>query len=97
LEVVGASKQNITGRSQIKYANNMDLKLKLMIWMETSQKGRRFKKKKALKRDFTWESYALLKRGINNNQMTTWWCKLLYEVTHFYKKKWGHFYNEVTL
>jgi hypothetical protein len=26
LEVVGASKQNITGRSHIKYAKNMDLK-----------------------------------------------------------------------
>ena len=26
LEVVGAGKQKITGRSHIKYANNMDLK-----------------------------------------------------------------------
>jgi hypothetical protein len=36
LEVVGADKKNITGRSHIKYVDNMDLKLKLMIWMERS-------------------------------------------------------------
>ena len=46
-------------------------------------------KKTALKTNFGCESYAILKKGINGNQRTTWWCKLLYEVTHFYKEKWG--------
>ena len=60
-----------------------------MFWMERSKKVRWFKKKTALKTDFRCESYALLKKCINGNQMTTWWCKLLYEVTHFYNDKWG--------
>jgi hypothetical protein len=60
-----------------------------MIWMESSRKIRRFKKKMALKTNFICESYALLKKDINDNQRTMWWCKLLYEVTHFYKNKWG--------
>ena len=46
-------------------------------------------KKMALKMDFGCESYAIFKNGINGNQRTIWWCKLLYEVNHFYKEKWG--------
>jgi hypothetical protein len=34
-------------------------------------------KKTTLKMDFGCESYALLKKDINDNQRTTWWCKLL--------------------
>jgi hypothetical protein len=45
-------------------------------------------KKTTLKTDFGCESYALLKKT-NSNQRTMWWCKLFYEVTHFYKEKWG--------
>jgi hypothetical protein len=77
LEVVGAGKKTITRRIHIKYVYNMDLKkLKLMRWMERSQKIKRFKKKMALKTDFGCESYAL---PFTN--------KFLYEVIHFYKKK----------
>jgi hypothetical protein len=36
LEEVGVGKKNITGRSHIKYVDNMDLKTNLMIWMERS-------------------------------------------------------------
>jgi hypothetical protein len=44
LEVVGAGKQKITCRIHIKYAYNMDFKMKLMIWMERARKVMRFKK-----------------------------------------------------
>jgi hypothetical protein len=46
-------------------------------------------KKTTLKTDFGCESYVIFEKDINGNQRTTWWCKLLYEVTHFYKEKWG--------
>jgi hypothetical protein len=36
LEVVGIGKKTITGRIHIKYVYNMDLKMKLMIFMERS-------------------------------------------------------------
>ena len=57
--------------------------------MERVRKVMRFKKQMALKMDFGCESYVLFKKGINGNQGTTWQCKLLYEVTHFYKERWG--------
>ena len=63
-------------------------------------------KKTTLKMDFRCESYALLKKNINDNQRgtcqvevgprgdtppnnLTFTNKFLYEVTHFYRKKWG--------
>ena len=96
LEVVGAGKKKITGRIHIKYVDNMDLKIETDNLDGNISKNQAVKKM-ALKVDFECESYALLKKCIKDNQRTTWWCKLLYEVTHFYKKKWGSFYNEVTL
>jgi hypothetical protein len=54
-----------------------------MIWMERSQKIMWFKKKTKLKTDFGCESYALFKKCINDNQGTTWWCKLCKK---FFKK-----------
>ena len=71
LEVVGASKKKITGKIHIKYADNMDLKTEI-----DDLDGKRLKsyvvlKKTTLKIDFGCESYALLKKGINNNQLTT--------------------------
>jgi hypothetical protein len=45
--------------------------LKLMVWMESSRKNRLFKKM-TLQIDFGYESYALLKKGINDNQRDTW-------------------------
>jgi hypothetical protein len=89
LKVVGVGKQNIIGRNHIKYVDNMDLTLKLMIWMGKSQKIRRFRKKPALKTDFECEKLCPFKKDINGNQRTRWWCKMFYEVTHFYKNKWG--------
>jgi hypothetical protein len=89
LEVVGVGKQEITCRIHIKYADNMDLKTKIDDLDGKILKIYLVLKKMALKMDFGCESYALLKKGINGNQRTTWQCKLFYEVTHFYKEKWG--------
>jgi hypothetical protein len=69
LEVVGAGKKNITCRSHIKYADNMDLKTKTDDLDGKSSIIYVFLKKTALKTDFRCESYALLKKGINGNQM----------------------------
>jgi hypothetical protein len=65
LEVVCVGKQNITGI--LKYAENDEndgLDGKIL-------KNRMFKKM-AVKTDFKCESYALLKKDINNNQRATW-------------------------
>jgi hypothetical protein len=45
LEVVVAGKKESTCRSHIKYADNVDLKMKLMTCMERARKIMRFKKK----------------------------------------------------
>jgi hypothetical protein len=42
-----------------------------MVWMERSRKSKMFKKM-ALKTNFRCESYALLKKDINDNQRATW-------------------------
>ena len=89
LVVVGVGKQNITRRSHIKYVDNMDLKTETDYMDGNISKSQVVLKKLILKMDFGCESYALFKKGINDNQRTTRQCKLLYEVTHFYKEKWG--------
>jgi hypothetical protein len=71
LEVVVAGKQDITCRSHIKYADNMDLKTETDDLDGKSSKNYAVLKKTALKTDFRCESYALLKKGINGNQLTT--------------------------
>jgi hypothetical protein len=88
LEVVGAGKYEITCRIHIKYENNTDLKDRTDYLNGKSSKSYAVLKKMTLKMNFGCESYALLNKGINDNQGTTWSCKLLYEVTHFYKEKW---------
>jgi hypothetical protein len=45
--------------------------MKLMVWMERSQKHRLFKKMR-LKMNFICESYSLLKKCTNGNQRATW-------------------------
>jgi hypothetical protein len=67
----------------------MDLKIETDDLNGKISKSYAVFKKMALKTDFGCESYVLFKKGINGNQMTTWWCKLIYEMTHFYKEKWG--------
>jgi hypothetical protein len=59
------------GEAILKYADNMDPKNKWMVWMKISKKNRLYKKK-TLKTDFGCESYAFLKKHINNNQRDTW-------------------------
>jgi hypothetical protein len=71
LEVVGAGKQNITCRIYIKYVDNMDLKTKTDDMDGKISKSYVVLKKTALKTDFGCESCALLKKGINGNEMTT--------------------------
>jgi hypothetical protein len=71
LEVVVAGKQDITCRSHIKYADNMDLKTETDDLDGKISKSYAVLKKTALKTDFRCESYALLKKGINGNQLTT--------------------------
>jgi hypothetical protein len=44
----------------------------MMVWMEISQKNMLFKKTTIPKIDFGCESYALLKKDINGNQISTW-------------------------
>jgi hypothetical protein len=63
LEVVGASKQKITGRSHIKYVDNMDLKTETDDLDGNISKNYVVLKKNALKTDFGCESYALLKKN----------------------------------
>jgi hypothetical protein len=71
LEVVVAGKQDITCRSHIKYADNVDLKTETDDLDGKISKSYAVLKKTALKTDFRCESYALLKKGINGNQLTT--------------------------
>jgi hypothetical protein len=59
------------GEAILKYVENMDLKMKLMVWMESPKKNSLFKKT-TLKTNFGCESYALLKKCINGNQRATW-------------------------
>jgi hypothetical protein len=59
LEVVVAGKQDITCRSHIKYADNMDLKTETDDLDGKSSKNYAVLKKTALKTDFRCESYAL--------------------------------------
>jgi hypothetical protein len=87
LEVVGTGKQEITCIIHIKYADNMDLKAETDDLDGKISKYCVVLKKTTLKTDFGCESYASFKKCINNNQRTAWWCKLHYEVTHFYKEK----------
>jgi hypothetical protein len=62
LEVVGASKQKITGRIHIKYVDNMDLKTETDDLDGKISKNYAVLKKTTLKTDFGCESYALLKK-----------------------------------
>jgi hypothetical protein len=71
LEVVVAGKQDITCRSHIKYADNVDLKTEIDDLDGKISKSYAVLKKTTLKMDFRCESYALLKKGINGNQLTT--------------------------
>jgi hypothetical protein len=71
LEVVVVGKQDITCRSHIKYADNADLKIETNNLDGKISKRYVVLKKTALKTDFRCESYALFKKGINDNQITT--------------------------
>ena len=71
LEVVVVGKQNITCRIHIKYEDNVDLKTETNDLDGKISKSCAVLKKTALKTDFRCESYALLKKGINGNQITT--------------------------
>jgi hypothetical protein len=63
LEVVVAGKQDITCRSHIKYADNVDLKTKTNdLDGNISKSYAVLKKRMALKTDFRCESYAILKK-----------------------------------
>jgi hypothetical protein len=62
LEVVVAGKQDITCRSHIKYADNVDLKTETNDLDGKISKSYAVLKKTALKTDFRCESYALLKK-----------------------------------
>jgi hypothetical protein len=70
LEVVVAGKQDTIFRSHIKYANNADLKTKTNNLDGKISKSYAVLEKTTLKTDFRCESYALLKKGINGNQIT---------------------------
>ena len=71
LEVVGASKQKITGRIHIKSIDNMDLKTETNDLDGKISKSCVVLKKTALKTDFRCESYAPFKKCIHSNQITT--------------------------
>ena len=71
LEVVCVGKQEITCRSHIKYADNMDLKTESDYLDGNISKIYVVLKKTALKTDFGCESYAPFKKCINGNQRTT--------------------------
>ena len=71
LEVVVADKEDRTCRSHIKYADNLDLKTETDDLDGKSSKNCAVLKKTTLKMDFRSESYAIFKKGINGNQMTT--------------------------
>jgi hypothetical protein len=71
LEVVVAGKQNSTSRSHIKYLDDMELKTKTDYMDGKSSTNYAVLKKLALKTDFQCESYAILKKDINGNQLTT--------------------------
>jgi hypothetical protein len=62
LEVVFASKQDITCRIHIKYAYNLDLKTETNDMDGNISKIYAVLKKATLKTDFRCESYALLKK-----------------------------------
>jgi hypothetical protein len=62
LEVVVVGKQDITCRSHIKYADNVDLKTETNDLDGKISKSYAVLKKTALKMDFRCESYALLKK-----------------------------------
>jgi hypothetical protein len=59
LEVVATGKQDITCRSHIKYANNVDLKTETDDLDGNISKSYAVFKKMTLKMDFQCESYAL--------------------------------------
>jgi hypothetical protein len=71
LEVVVVGKHDNTCRSHIKYVDNADLKPETNDLDGKISKSCAVLKKTALKTDFRCESYALLKKGINGNQITT--------------------------
>jgi hypothetical protein len=94
LEVVGASKQKITCRSHIKYADNMDLKTKTDDLDGKISKSYAVLKKMALKTDLRCESYAILKKGINGNQGTRGSVSCFIKLPTFIKRSGDHFYKE---
>ena len=71
LEVVVTGKHDSTCRSHIKYVDNVDLKTETNDLDGKISKSCVVLKKTALKTDFRCESYALFKKGINDNQITT--------------------------
>jgi hypothetical protein len=71
LEVVVVVKQDITCRSHIKYTDNVDLKNETNDLDGKISKNYAILKEMALKKNFRCESYALFKKGINGNQITT--------------------------
>jgi hypothetical protein len=71
LQVVVVGKKDITCRIHIKYADNVDLKIEIDDLDGKISKNYVVLKKTALKMDFQCESYSLLKKGINSNQLTT--------------------------
>ena len=70
LEVVVAGKQDITCRIHIKYPTNVDFKNETNDLDGKISESYVVLKNTALKTDFRCESYALLKKGINGNQLT---------------------------
>ena len=71
LEVVVVGKHDGTCRSHIKYVDNADLKPETNDLDGKISKSCAVLKKTALKTDFRCERYALLKKSINGNQITT--------------------------
>jgi hypothetical protein len=71
LEVVVVGKHDSACRSHIKYVDNMDLKTKTNDLDGNISKSYAVLKKMALKMDFQCVSYALFKKGINGDQITT--------------------------
>jgi hypothetical protein len=71
LEVVVAGKHDSTCRSHIIYADNAVLKIETNDLDGKISKIYTVLNKMALKTDFRCESYALLKKSINGNQITT--------------------------
>ena len=71
LEVVLVGKHDSTCRSHIKYVDNADLKTETNDLDGKISNNYAVLNKTTLKMDFRYESYAIFKKGINGNQITT--------------------------